>query len=69
MKQDNYYPDMAVAPDKACVPWEKVIKDVKLAHAYVPIQNFCKTYAPLKSLMEGTAFPDLVNGYRPYGSV
>ncbi len=46
-----------------CIPQETVIKDVKLAHAYVPIQHMCETFMPLESLRKGTIFPPLVNGY------
>ncbi len=59
--QDRQMNDMM--PDKACVPWEQVIKDVKIAHAYVPIQKLCTTLMPMKSLIEGTAFPELIDVY------
>ncbi len=63
MIADNY-PDMFTAtPAGVCVPQETVINDVKLAHAYVPIQKMCATFMPLESLKKGTIFPPLVNVY------
>ncbi len=56
------YPDMATMA-KACVPWEQVISDVMLAHAYVPWQKLCETYKPMRGLKAGTVFPEL---YSPY---
>lgn len=47
-----------------CVPQETEIKDVKLAHAYVPFQKLCRTFSPLESLKKGTAFPPLYDVYR-----
>jgi len=46
-----------------CVPQETVIKDVELAHAYVPFEFMCSTFMPLEALKKGTAFPPL---YRVY---
>ena len=46
-----------------CVPQETVIKNVELAHAYVPFQKLCGTFSPLAALAHGTAFPPL---YDPY---
>ena len=48
---------------KNCVPQETTITNVRLAHAYVPFQKFCTTMTPIKSLMEGTVFPELTDMY------
>lgn len=54
------------AAAEGCIPQETTIKDVKLAHAYVPIQKFCKTYAPVTALTKGTIFPALSGLYDGY---
>ncbi len=46
-----------------CVDHETEILDVKLAHAYVPYQEFCPTFSPMTSLKKGTAFPGLKGVY------
>lgn len=46
-----------------CIPQETVLKDVKLAHAYVPFQILCNTFTPIEALKNGTAFPPLTNMY------
>lgn len=46
-----------------CIPQEIIIKDVRLARAYVPIEKYCSTYKPLEALNKGTSFPEL---YVPY---
>ena len=51
-----------VLPDM-CIPQEKSISNVKLAHAYVPFQKLCDTFSPLESLRKGTAFPPLYDVY------
>lgn len=61
--QHEKYPDMYAPSDKSCVPQETVIKDVQLACAYVPIQKLCTTFTPNKSLLAGTAFPELYDAY------
>ncbi|HHU05970.1 MAG TPA: spore coat associated protein CotJA [Clostridiales bacterium] len=52
--------------DESCIPQETTIEDVKLAHAYVPIQKFCRTFAPMTALMKGTIFPALSGLYDIY---
>ncbi len=47
----------------ACIPQEMMINDVSLAHAYVPFQKLCTTFAPLTALTKGTIFPPLTNMY------
>ena|GEM_PF-450787 len=46
-----------------CIPQETVIKNVRLAAAYVPYQKLCTLFAPLEALKRGTVFPEL---YSPY---
>ncbi len=46
-----------------CIPQETVIKNVRLAAAYVPYQQMCTLLSPLDALRHGTAFPEL---YSPY---
>ena len=46
-----------------CIPQETTLTNVRLAHAYVPFQKFCTTMSPIKSLMEGTVFPELTDMY------
>lgn len=46
-----------------CIPQETVIKNVRLAAAYVPYQILCTLFSPLEALKNGTAFPEL---YSPY---
>ena len=49
--------------DDNCIPHETVIRDVRLAMAYVPFQNMCTLFSPIEALKRGTAFPEL---YSPY---
>ena len=51
-------------PGHPCVPQETVIKDVKLARAYVPFQRLCSTYSPIQALCRGTLFPELFSPYK-----
>ena len=46
-----------------CVDRETELRDMKLAHAYVPFQKLCPTFMPLTALKKGTIFPGLVNVY------
>ena len=46
-----------------CIPQELVIRDVRLAAAYVPYQRLCTLFTPIEALKRGTAFPEL---YSPY---
>jgi hypothetical protein len=48
---------------RPCTPQETSISCVMLATAYVPFQKFCGTWPPLKSLIAGTAFPELFSPY------
>ena len=56
-------PGTCAPQDKPCVPQETVIKNVKLANAYVPFEKMCTTYTPMRALEEGTAFPELSDPY------
>lgn len=46
-----------------CIPQEMMIKNVRLAAAYVPYQFMCSLYSPMDSLIKGTAFPELFSPY------
>lgn len=50
-------------PMTNCIPQETVIKDVRLAAAYVPFQKLCTLFSPLDALKRGTAFPELFSPY------
>lgn len=52
-------------PMMNCVPQELVIRNVRLAAAYVPYQCLCQTFNPLESLKKGTAFPELYSPFEP----
>ncbi len=60
MMRDNVS-DMT--PGGNCIPLETPIMNVRLAHAYVPWQKLCDTMSPIRSLKEGTIFPELTNHY------
>jgi len=51
------------SPMDNCIPQETVIKNVRLAAAYVPYQKLCTLFAPLEALKRGTAFPELFSPY------
>lgn len=51
------------AMDDKCIPQETVIKNVKLAQAYVPFQILCTTFSPSVGLTKGTIFPPLWDNY------
>lgn len=55
---NNFYQPMG-----SCIPQETVIKDVRLARAYVPYQKFCTLFPPIEALQKGTAFPELFSPY------
>ena len=61
MYNDNNNQDNC--PTEKCIPQEYVIKNVRLAAAYVPIQYLCELFSPMESLCKGTVFPEL---YSPY---
>ncbi len=45
--------------DNKCIPYEQTIEPTTLAFAYVPFQQQCPLYEPLKGTLEGTIFPGL----------
>lgn len=59
----NNYPDMHTLGNRNCIPQETVIRNVQLAHAYVPFQKMCSTFEPIMGLRKGTIFPELLNVY------
>ena len=61
---DDYTMNLYNEPDRKCTPEETAITNVRLATAYVPFQKFCATMSPVKSLIEGTIFPELVSPYK-----
>jgi hypothetical protein len=50
-------------PMNTCIPQEMVIRNVRLAAAYVPYQQLCTLLSPMEALRHGTIFPEL---YSPY---
>lgn len=58
-------PNMKCANVGACIPYETIIKDVRLAAAYVPYQKMCTILSPIEGLSKGTIFPEL---YSPWDS-
>ncbi len=46
-----------------CIPQETVLKNVRLAQAYVPFQILCTTFTPAVGLTKGTIFPPLWDNY------
>lgn len=63
MDQDEIRIDNKFSPTKNCIPQETIIKNIRLAAAYVPYQKLCTLFSPLEALKRGTAFPEL---YSPY---
>lgn len=53
-------------PIDTCIPQELVIRNVRLAAAYVPYQQLCTLLSPIEALKHGTAFPEL---YSPYEGI
>ncbi|MBZ9615772.1 spore coat associated protein CotJA [Clostridium estertheticum] len=46
-----------------CIPQETVIKNIRLAAAYVPYQKLCTLFSPIEALKRGTVFPELFSPY------
>ena len=55
--------DNKCSPTENCIPQETIIKNIRLAAAYVPYQKLCTLFSPLEALKRGTIFPEL---YSPY---
>ncbi|MBC2579752.1 spore coat associated protein CotJA [Clostridium sp. DJ247] len=65
IKKTEY--DMAnniYSPVNPCIPQETVIRNVRLAAAYVPYQKLCTLFPPIEALKMGTAFPELYSPYK-----
>jgi hypothetical protein len=63
MKPEHGMYDSNCPPMTGCIPQELVIRNVRLAAAYVPYQKLCTLLSPIEALKKGTAFPEL---YSPY---
>ncbi|MFL0246006.1 spore coat associated protein CotJA [Candidatus Clostridium stratigraminis] len=68
--------EMNFNPKNNCIPQETVIRNVRLAAAYVPYQKLCTILSPLEALTKGTVFPELYSPYegkdkntRPFGNI
>ncbi|MBL4935657.1 spore coat associated protein CotJA [Clostridium sp. YIM B02515] len=64
-KPDGEMYDANCMPMMNCIPQETVIKNVRLAAAYVPYQFMCELFRPIEALKRGTAFPELYSPYEP----
>ena len=64
-KPENEMYDDNCSPKMNCIPQEMVIRNVRLAAAYVPYQQLCELFNPLEALKRGTAFPELYSPYEP----
>jgi hypothetical protein len=63
MKPEHDMYDLNCPQTTGCIPQELVIRNVRLAAAYVPYQKLCTLFSPIEALRKGTAFPEL---YSPY---
>ena len=50
-----------------CIPQETIIRDVRLAAAYVPYQKLCTLFSPIEGLKRGTIFPELYSPWEKEG--
>ncbi|AAK79304.1 hypothetical protein BJV85_002658 [Clostridium acetobutylicum] len=57
-------PNVDYSRGQNCIPQETVIRNVRLAAAYVPFQKMCNILPPIEGLKRGTIFIEL---YSPYG--
>jgi hypothetical protein len=64
-KPENEMYDANCSPKMNCVPQETVIRNVRLAAAYVPWQKMCELLNPIEALKKGTAFPELYSPFDP----
>ena len=62
-QNENRKKPLKCSPMVNCIPQETVIKNVRLAAAYVPYQKLCTLFAPLEALKRGTVFPELFSPY------
>lgn len=61
--------DMSVSAEVPITPEFSIPvmpRNPQLANAYVPYQVMCKIYEPMKALMKGTIFPELVRPYEKH---
>jgi hypothetical protein len=65
-KTDADMTNINCPPMGQCIPQETVIRNVRLAAAYIPWQKLCTLFSPIEALKLGTAFPEL---YSPYKGV
>ncbi|MCY6958091.1 spore coat associated protein CotJA [Clostridium brassicae] len=63
MKSEINKTDAIYSPNEKCIPQEMVIRNVRLAAAYVPFQKLCTIFSPIESLKRGTVFPELFSPY------
>lgn len=63
MPMSNQMPGMLLSQSGNCIPQETILRNVKLAHAYVPFQKLCTTLSPMEGLKKGTIFPELFSPY------
>lgn len=63
MAKDNNMYTTKCPPMHQCIPQELVIKNVRLAAAYVPYQKLCNVFSPIEALKHGTVFPELFSPY------
>lgn len=62
--QDNEMFDVNCQHKEKCIPQEMVIRNVRLAAAYVPYQKLCTMFPPVEGLKMGTIFPELFSPYQ-----
>jgi hypothetical protein len=62
-RHEDETPDLKYPPMGHCIPQETVIRNVRLAAAYIPYEKLCTLYSPIEALKKGTIFPEL---YSPY---
>lgn len=65
LKPEGGMYDVNCPPMMKCVPQEMIIRNVRLAAAYVPYQRLCELFRPLEALKRGTAFPELYSPFNP----
>lgn len=63
MHEHHTMPGMHPSHGYHCIPQEMIIRDVKLARAYVPFQRLCSTFPTIEALCKGTLFPELFSPY------
>jgi hypothetical protein len=64
-ENEKYDANSNCMPKMNCIPQETIIKNVRLAAAYVPYQKMCELFKPIEALKRGTAFPELYSPFDP----